>query len=160
MGRREAHMPTLRREASMTSDITLFDRTLAIVGTAFAWLPIVATVAFSLAESIGTGTFRIDWLMPAGMFVFYGVGAALLVLVSIGTHRHRRLVVGSVVAAVVTLMAAQGLAWVAGPASGQTEPAGWPWIVALALLAGHAVAVIATGVAGVRLSRELLRPRG
>ena len=153
-------MPTLRREASMTSDITLFDRTLAIVGTAFAWLPIVATVAFSLAESIGTGTFRIDWLMPAGMFVFYGVGAAMLVLVAIGTHRHRRLVVGSVVAAVVTLLAAQGLALVSGLASGQREPTGWAWALALVLLAGYTIAVIATGVAGLRLSRNLLRAGG
>src|SRR6056297_2535425 len=110
MGRREAHRPILRREASMTSDITLFDRALAIVGTALAWLPIVATEAFSLAESIGTGTFRIDWLMPAGMFVFYGVGASWLLRVAIGTRRHRRLVVGSVVTAVVTLREAHGLA--------------------------------------------------
>jgi len=143
----------------MTSDITLFDRALAIVGTTFAWLPIVATVGFSLADSIGIGTLRIDWLMPAGMFVFYGVGAAMLVLVAIGTHRHRRLVVGSVVAAVVTLLAAQGLALLAGLASGQSEPTGWAWGLALALLAGYTVAVIATGVAGVRLSRDLLRAR-
>lgn len=144
----------------MTSDITLFDRALAIVGTAFAWLPIVATVALSLAESIGTGTPRIDWLMPAGMFVFYGVGAAMLVLVAVGTHRHRRLVVGSVAVAVVTLLAAQGLALVAGLASGQPEPSGWPWALALVLLTVYTVAVIATGVGGVRLSRDLLRARG
>lgn len=143
----------------MTSHITLFDRALAIVGTGFAWLPIVVTVVLSLAESIGTGTLRVDWLMPAGMFVFYGVGAAMLVLVAIGTHRHRRPVIGSVAAAVVTLLAAQGLAWVAGSASGQSDPAGWAWAVALVLLAGHTVAVIATGVGGVRLSTELVRAR-
>ncbi len=143
----------------MTSHITLFDRALAIVGTLFAWLPIVATVALPLLASNDTGTFRIDWLMPAGMFVFYGVGAAMLVLVAVGTHRHRRLVVGSVAVAVVTLLAAQGLALVGGLASGQSEPTGWSWALALALLAVHTVAVIATGIAGVRLSWTLLRAR-
>jgi hypothetical protein len=143
----------------MTTDITLLDRALAVVGTGFAWLPIVATVVLSLIESVDTGTVQVDWLMPAGMFVFYGVGAAMLVLVAIGTHRHRRLVVGSVVAAVVTLLAAQGLALVSGLASGQREPSGWPWALALVLLAVYTVAVIATGIAGVRLSRDLLRSR-
>lgn len=144
----------------MTTDITLLDRSLALVGTVFAWLPIVAAATLSVLESIGTGALRIDWLMPAGMFVFYGVGAAMLVLVAVGTHRHRRLVVGSVAVAVVTLLAAQGLALASGLASGQTEPAGWPWALSLALLAVHTVATIATGIGGVRLSRDLLRARG
>lgn len=143
----------------MTSHITLLDRALAVVGTVFAWLPIVATVALPLLAPNDTGAYRIDWLMPAGMFVFYGVGAAMLVLVAVGTHRHRRLVVGSVAAAVVTLLAAQGLALVGGPASGQSEPTGWSWTLALVLLAVHTVAVIATGIGGVRLSWSLLRAR-
>lgn len=146
--------------AQATTDVTLLDRSLAVVGTVFAWLPIVVTVALSLAGSIDTGTVQIDWLMPAAMFVFYGVGAAMLVLVAIGTHRRRRLVVGSVTAAVVTLFAAQGLALISGMASGQTEPTGWTWTLTLMLLAVHTVAVITTGVGGVRLSRDLLRARG
>jgi hypothetical protein len=49
------------------------------------------------------------------------------------------------------------LAVVTGLASGETEPAGWPWALVLASLAGYALALVAMGVGGALLLRDLFR---
>jgi hypothetical protein len=49
------------------------------------------------------------------------------------------------------------LAVVTGLASGEAEPAGWPWVLVLASLAGYALALVAMGVGGALLLRDLFR---
>jgi hypothetical protein len=56
------------------------------------------------------------------------------------------------------LVGGQALATVTGLASGEIEPAGWPLILVLMTLAGYCLALVAIGVGGVMLLRDLFRP--
>jgi hypothetical protein len=49
------------------------------------------------------------------------------------------------------------LAVVTGLASGEAEAAGWPWALVLASLAGYTLALVAMGVGGALLLRDLFR---
>jgi hypothetical protein len=55
------------------------------------------------------------------------------------------------------LLGGQALAAATGLASGETEPAGWPWVLVIASLAGYTLALVVVGIAGVLLVRDVLQ---
>jgi hypothetical protein len=136
---------------------TAFARVLAIVGSAIAWLPIAATVLTATIGSLRARTFLCDYLMPAELFPAALLGGLLLLGVALWTRRRRALIGGSLAAAAALLAATQGLAVLTGLASGREEPAGWRMGVVLAALAGYVVALLALGVGGMLLARDLFR---
>jgi hypothetical protein len=130
---------------------------LAVAGTVLVWLPIVAPVLFSAAFLARSGRFRLDYLMPAELFLF-ALGGGLLLFWAATRARSRRAIIGWGVAAAAGILAAgQGLAVVSGLASGETEPAGFWWALVLASLALYTLAVAAIGVGGVLLLRDLFK---
>lgn len=128
---------------------------LALVGAILAWFPLVATVATSVAGSLGSRKFHFDYLMPAELGLFAFAGGLLLLLVAVLARRRRLLIGASLAAALVVVVAGQVIAVVTGLASGAREPTGWPWILVLASLALYSFAVLLLAVAGVRLVRDL-----
>jgi hypothetical protein len=130
-------------------------RLLALLGTTAVWLPIAATLATSVMSSARAETFRMDYLMPAELFPAFIVGGGLLIWAAHRAHRHKRLIVRGVAVAVGSLVLSQLLAVVTGLASGAMLPTGWPWRLVVAGLAVYTGAVIATGVGGVLLVRDL-----
>lgn len=98
---------------------------------------------------------RFDWLMPAELFVVALVGGGALLWAAIRARSRRALIGWSLGIAVVSLVGSQALAVVTGLASGATEPAGWPWALVVALLALYSLALVAMGVGGVLLIRDL-----
>jgi hypothetical protein len=135
-------------------------RTLALLGTLAAWLPIAATLATSAMGSARAGTFRMDYLMPAELFPAVIVGGGLLIWAAYRTRRRKRLITGGVAVAVGSLFLSHLFAVVTGLASGATQPTGWTWGLEVAGLAVYTGAVIATGVGGVLLVRDLFRSAG
>jgi len=141
----------------MTHKPTWMDRSLAVVGTVLVWLPIAFTLLISLVFLFRTGQLRVDWLMPAEMFLGYLAGAVMLLLVAFALKIQRREILGSVVIALVGIAGSQGLAVVLGLASGAEPAEGWRIALVLSLLVVYTVAVVSTGIVGLRISRTVLR---
>lgn len=141
----------------MTRTPTPLDRVLAGVGTVLAWLPIAATLATGIAGTIVARSLRMDFLMPAELFFVYAVGAVFLAVAALRTRRRLGRLTSWILAALVGLVGAQGLAVLTGVASGAEPAAGWRLALVLSMLALYTVAVVMTGVEGVRLVRELRR---
>jgi hypothetical protein len=135
-----------------------FDRALAFVGTSFACLPILATLALSLIGSIRDRAFRFDFLMPAELFLFFVVGATLLAVVAFRTGHQRIVIATGSVSAAATLVSAQGIAVRTGLASGAEPAAGWPLLLVVVLLIAYVASVVVTAIGGIGLVRDLAEP--
>ena len=133
------------------------NKVLAIVGTVLVWFPILATVVISVAVSIGDRVFRFDYLMPAELFPAALIGGGLLVWAALRARSRRELIGWSLAAVVVLLAGGQVFAVATGLASGDTEPTGWRWALVVSSLGLYALALVAMGVGGVLLARDLFK---
>lgn len=130
---------------------------LSIAGTVLVVLPLLAPVVLGVVVAIGRGWFRFDYLMPAELFPAILAGGALLVVSALLARSRRRLIIWSLVIAVVLLVGSQAFAVVTGLASGRTEATGWQWAITFAGIIGYALAAAVLGVGGVLLIRDLFR---
>jgi hypothetical protein len=137
----------------------LVAKTLATTGTVLAWFPTAATLGLAAAGSLASGAVRFDYLMPAELFPAGLAGGALLLVGALLARARRALIGLSLGLAVTCLVGGQALAVVTGLASGEIEPAGWPWAMVLASLALYALALVAMGIGGILLLRDLFGPR-
>lgn len=130
-------------------------RVMAIVGAVLVWLPIAAPLVLGVAMWIRRGRLLVDFLMPAELFPLILAGGALLLTAALLTRQRRALVAGLLGGAVALLVGSQGIAVATGLASGRNEPTGWRLTAVLGPLALFIAAVVALGVVGVLLAREL-----
>lgn len=130
----------------------------AIVGTMLMWFPILAPVILSVAVFINAQIFRFDYLMPAELFPASLIGGGSLVWAALQARSRRRLIGWGLGIAVVLLVGGQVLAVVTGLASGNAEPTGWACTLVLVSLVVYSLALVATGVGGVLLLRDLFKP--
>jgi hypothetical protein len=138
---------------------SVFTKTLAIAGTVLAWFPILAPILFSVALFIRAQLFRMDYLMPAELFPFALAGGLLLIWAAIRTRARLKLIGWSLGIAVGMLVGGQALAVATGLASGETEPTGWPWALVISSLIAFILALVAVGVGGVLLLKDLYKPK-
>ena len=132
-------------------------KTLAMAGTTLAWLPVIAMVFITGAMLIRTGEFHFDYLIPAELFPVFLGGGLLLLWASIRAKWYRMWIGVGLGAAVIFLVAGQGIAVATGLASGATRPGGWQSTVVLGVIILYDLAVIAVGVGGIRLIRSVFR---
>jgi hypothetical protein len=130
---------------------------LAIAGTALVWFPILAPILFSLVLIVTRHVFRFDYLMPAELFLFAFIGGGLLIWAALRAHSRQRLIGWGFGIAAGLLVGGQILAAITGLASGENEPVGWRWMLVFASLVSFSLAVVATGVGGILLSRDLFK---
>jgi hypothetical protein len=135
----------------------IFTKILAIVGTVLVWFPILAPILFSMVVFLRAHMFRFDYLMPAELFPSALAGGALLLWAALRARAQRKLIGWSLGAAVILLFGGQGLAVVTGLASGESEPTGWKMAIVLGTIVGYALALVAVGVGGVLLLRDLFK---
>jgi hypothetical protein len=134
----------------------LLTKNLALTGTMFVWIPILAPAFFSVSRLFIRGKLGpFDYLMPAELFPLALLGGALLLWVSLKTHLYRRLIGWGVGIAVFVLLAGMVLAAVTGLASGEIEPTGIWWTLVTASLAVYVLALVAAGIGGILLLRDL-----
>ena len=69
----------------------IFTKILAVAGTVLVWIPLLAPVFFSVMFLIRTGMFRMDYLMPAELFLFALVGGVLLIWAALRARARWRL---------------------------------------------------------------------
>ena len=130
---------------------------LAVTGTVLVWLPLLAPVLLSLALFISRRIFRFDYLMPAELFLFALAGGALLIWAALRARARWALIGWGLGLAAGMLVGGQALAVATGLASGETEAAGWPWVLVLSSLAVLWLALIVLAAGAVLLLRDLLK---
>jgi len=135
-----------------------FTKILAIIGTVLAWFPIIAPVLISMIFFAQEGVFRLDYLMPAELFLFALAGGALLIWAAIRARSHRAVIGWGLGFAAGLLVSGQALAVATGLASGETEATGWQWALVLGSLIAYILSLIVVGVGGVLLLRNLYKP--
>ena len=130
---------------------------LAVTGTVLVWFPILAPVLLSLALFISRRIFRFDYLMPAELFLVALAGGALLIWAALRARSRWALIGWGLGVAAGMLVGGQALAVATGLASGETEAAGWPWVLVLGSLAILWLALIVVDIGAVLLVRDLLK---
>lgn len=133
-------------------------RILVIVGTVLVWFPILAPIILTLIFWVKERIFRFDYLMPAELFLVALLGGGVLLWAAFRARSWRKLIGWSLCIAVVGLVGSQALAVVIGLASGAAEPVGWRLALVVGLLAVYSLALIAAGVGGVLLLRDVFKP--
>jgi hypothetical protein len=135
----------------------VFTKILAIAGTILVWIPVLAPVLFSGIFMLRVGVFRFDYLMPAELFLLALFGGALLIWAALRARLRWGLIGWGLAIAVGMLVGGQALAVATGLASGETEPVGWPWALVVTTLVIFSLALVALGIGGVLLLRDLLK---
>jgi hypothetical protein len=130
---------------------------LAVVGTVLVWLPILAPILFSGVALVRSHMFRFDYLMPAELFPTVLVGGGLLLWAALRARSRRGWIGWGLGIAAGCLVGGQVLAVATGLASGEREPSGVWFAVVLASIAVYSLAVVAIGVGGVLLLRDLFQ---
>lgn len=136
-------------------------KSLAILGTLLVAIPIAFMVMTGVASPFITGRgFMVDWLIPAELFPVVGVGSALLLAASLRSRVRRAWVLWGIGVMLVALVGGAVLAQVTGLASGEIEPAGWPWALVTGAIALYVATVVEMIVAGSLMLRDLFSYHG
>jgi MFS family permease len=130
---------------------------LAIAGTVLTWLPILAPLFFSIALFTRARVFRLDYLMPAELFLVVLAGGFALLFAAIRARSRRKIIAWAFGIAVGGLIAGQLVASLTGLASGEADPSGWRWALVVASLALYSLSVVAMGVGGLLLLGDLFK---
>ncbi len=132
---------------------------LAIAGTALVLFPLVAPILLSIILFLQRGIWRIDYLMPAELFFSFLLGSGLLLWATLRAHSRVELVAWGLGLAVLMLFAGQAIAVATGLASGEAEPAGWRLYIVIASLIFYIGGMIAVGLGGIFLVKDLFTQR-
>jgi hypothetical protein len=130
---------------------------LAVAGTVSVWFPILAPILLSTILFIQRKIFRFDYLMPAELGLFAFGGGILLLVAAIRARSYWKLIGWGLGIALITIVSGQALAVVTGLADGTTEVGGWQWALVLGSLIVYTLAVVAVGVGGILLLRDLFK---
>ncbi len=137
----------------------ILTKILAIVGTVLVWFPILAPILIAVIFFFQRQIWRIDYLMPAELFLSFLLGSGLLLWATLRAHSHVRLIAWGLGLAVFVLLAGQMIAVATGLASGAREPAGWIWMLVLASLAVYVIGILLVGTGGILLLKDLFKIR-
>jgi hypothetical protein len=135
----------------------IFTKALAVIGTVLVWFPIIGTIVLSVVGSISRHLFLFDYLLPLELFPVALVGGGVLLWAALLARLRRGLIAWGLGITAGVLIAGQVLAVTSGLASGQTEPTGWAWALILVSIGIYWLALVALGIAGVLLIRDLFR---
>jgi hypothetical protein len=134
-----------------------FTKTLALVGTIFVTLPVLAPIILSIIQLISSGNFLFDFLMPAELGWPAIFGAGLLIWASIRSRFHLKRIIWCTGIAIILVFGSQWLAVITGLASGRIDTTGWQYIMVVCSMIGYDLAVIGLAVSGGLLCRHLFK---
>ena len=136
----------------------VFTKIFAIAGTVLTWFPLLAPIVFLLAGLVTRGVFRFDYLMPAELFPSALAGGALLFWAAFRAKASISLIGWGLGSAVFLLVGSQTLAVVTGLANGTSKTTvNFAYAVVLAALIGFVLALVAVGVGGALLLRNVFK---
>lgn len=136
-----------------------FDRwtkAMAWIGVILIWFPLLTPLVLTLGLLIAEGIFRLDYLMPAELFLFALAGGALLFWAAWRVKHYQQWIGWGMFTTLGTLILSQSLAVVTGLANGDAEPVGWRLWLVMGVYAIFLLALIFSAVGGIRLTRIIL----
>jgi hypothetical protein len=133
-------------------------RVLAAVGTALVWLTVLSPAALAVIGVLAGRRFGFDYLMPAELAPVALVGGGLLLWVALRARSRRAIIGWGLAIGAGSLVVGMALADVTGLASGDIEPTGWQLALVASSLGVYCLALVAIGVGGLLLLRDLGRP--
>lgn len=133
----------------------ILTKILAITGTILLWIPLLFTILTGIIGTISARVLRCDYLIPAELFPLVFFGVLLLLWAAIRAHLKQRIFGGGLLLAILFLFGGQTVAALNGLASGEIEPAGWPWITVLTCITLYNFTIIIIGISGIALIRKL-----
>ncbi len=136
-----------------------FTKVLAIAGTLLVWFPILAPIILSTALFIAEHRFRFDYLMPMELFLFALGGSGLLLWATLRAHAQVKSIVWGIGIAIVMFVGVQWFAQITGLASGEAEPTGWRWDLAIMFLIVFVLGIVVVGMNGAILVKDLFKRR-
>ena len=133
-------------------------RILAITGAVLLFLPVLTTILTGTFISIARHRLRVDYLMPAelGLLAIIGGGLPLAAIIS-RTHFKQILLIYLLM--IIMLVGSQAIAVWTGLASGAREATGWPFTLVIGMLVVYALLTVVLGLAGVQLSKDLIKAK-
>ncbi len=135
----------------------ILTKVLAVAGTVLVWFPVLAPILLSVISFIGDRRFRFDYLMPAELGLFAFGGGIILLVAAIRARSQVKFISWGLGIAVITVVGGQVIAMVTGLANGTTEPTGWQWALVLGSLAAYSLAIVAMGIGGILLLRDVFK---
>lgn len=135
---------------------SLFTIILAISGTVLVWFPILAPLLLAIPGLL-EGALHFDYLIPAELFPIALAGGLLLLWAAWRARTQRKLIGWSLATAILMPFLGALIANLTGLATGEIEPTGWQWVLVLASLLGYCLALLAIGVGGFLLLRQLFK---
>lgn len=136
---------------------TVLTKILALVGTVFVGLPIVAPLVFGVFSLVRSGRFRFDYLMPAELLFLVLAGAALLIWAAIRAKKYRKEMLWTMGIGAVVLAAALGFAQISGLDEGRVGEDSWQFAATLGGIILFDLAVLALFVIGIRLTVHVFK---
>ena len=133
---------------------------LAIAGSVFVWFPLIIPFVFAVASLVADGRFQFDFLMPAELFPIILAGWVLLIWAAVWARSRLKWIAWGAGSTVGVALIGALLTQVTGLASGATEPTGAPLALLIFIFVLFWLAIIATGVGGILLLRDLFRGPG
>ena len=131
-------------------------KVLAISGFVLVWFTVLAPVVLAIISLASGGGFRFDYLMPAELFIVALVGGLLLLWAALRIRLEVKWIHWAFGIAVFSLLAGMTLAEVTGLAEGRVGSEGW-LPAAVGLIVIYDLALVALGVGGWYLCRDLIR---
>jgi len=138
----------------------ILTKILASCGIALVLLPVAAPIIFALIGLIDDGRFLLDFLMPFELFPIVLAGTGLLIWAAVRAKTRVKMIVWSFVSVIALVLIGQLVAMASGLASGRIEPTGFWWAIVLIIIALAALGIVAVGVGGIFLMRDLFVSKG
>lgn len=135
----------------------ILSKVLAISGTVLVWFPILSPVLLLAIGGLTGRILRFDYLMPAELFPFALAGGGLLLWAALRAHSRRGIIGWGLGIAAGMLIVSTVLAVATGLNTGAIGPGGWQWALVLASIGAYSLALVAIGVGGVLLLRDLFK---
>lgn len=128
---------------------------MVVVGNLLVWATLLLPLIFAILRLFSGAPFQFDYLMPAELFLLVVLGGGVLLAAANLSHRRQRWIGWALGAGLALLIGGQALAVASGLATGEIEPAGLPWMLVLGSMLGYVLAVLALGIGGLLLARDL-----
>ena len=120
----------------------------AMIGTVLVWIPVLAPVILGFISLAMDGIYRFDYLMPAELGIMVFIGGVLLLW---GAFRAR-----SRQGIVTWAFSIAALAIIVLITFGDVVPGSWEWMVVIGLLIAYSLSIVAMGIGGIFLWRDLV----
>lgn len=120
----------------------------AMIGTVLVWIPVIAPVILGFISLAMDGIYRFDYLIPAELGIMVFIGGALLLWGAFRARSRQGIVTWAFSIAAIAVIVLITF--------GDVVPGSWEWMIVIGLLIAYSLAIVAMGIGGIFLWRDLV----